>query len=148
MLIINKGSTQGIKKHMAVIHPKGVVGYIFRTSLFSSQVITLYNPLSTIIAINQRARTRGLVENHGSHHLVFKHFGLINSQTAQKNDVIITEESEQFPKGLKIGMIESIKKGSTSTENIIYIQASVAFNSINTVFVIPQNSIKKAHDVK
>ena len=71
LLTINKGSADGIKKFMGVVSPEGVVGYIFRTSPHSSQVISLLNPLSSLPARNRRSRVSGLISAYKKGLLIF-----------------------------------------------------------------------------
>ena len=71
LFVINKGRSHGVKQFMGVLHPSGVVGYIFRTSPNSSQVITLINPLSSLPVRNRRSRVTGLVSLSKEDRLIF-----------------------------------------------------------------------------
>ena len=140
LIVINKGSSHGIKKYMGIIHPQGVVGYVFRTSPNSSQVITILNKLSSMLAINQRSRTNGLIESHSSKFLVFKHFSLTND--FEKGDSIVSQKTDHFPSGLNIGTIEEVqRKNKTST---VIVKPQVAFSALEEVLVILNT--KKSND--
>lgn len=137
---INKGSSQGVKKFMAVLHPKGIVGHVFRVSPNSSQVLTLISPLSSLPARNQRSRIQGLVENYQKNFLVFHY---MDSQDSQKihpdlkvGDKIVSRQSEQFPAGFLIGQIHFLDKNSNPLNPKAYIQPAVSFHSLEEVLII------------
>ena len=139
LLTINKGSAQGIKKFMGVLHPRGVVGYIFRTSPHSSQVISLLNPLSSLPAKNRRSRITGLVESDKKNLLLFKHLDKKNSQDNEYlkiGDVLVTIKSNQFPAGFLVGRILSLDDSSKNMNSIVYVKPAVLFHSLEEVLVV------------
>ena len=140
LIVINKGSRHGIEKYMGVIHVKGVVGYVFRVSPHSSQVITLYNKLSTLPARLQKKRLGGLVEGHQTKELYFKYFNLQSTQSTpfQKGEIVVTDSSSQFPLGIPIGEVSS-----SSRDIKIRIKPYVNISQIEEVFVVLNSQIKE-----
>ena len=139
LLTINKGSSQGIKKFMGVLHPRGVVGYIFRTSPHSSQVISLLNPLSSLPARNRRSRITGLVESDKKDILLFKHLDKKNSQGNEYlkiGDALITIKSDQFPAGFLVGHILFLDDSSKNVHSMAYVEPAVRFHSLEEVLVV------------
>lgn len=148
MLVINRGSQHGVRKYMGVIHPKGVIGYVFKTTTSSSQVITLFNRLSTLPVINQRSRTKGVVEvGLRSKTLILKYFDLQGQNTPdlKEGDRIVTEETRQFRSGFSVGTIHSIKKDISTARQTVLIKPTVPFTAIEMVFVVlkPQDNHKE-----
>ena len=137
LLTINKGSHHGIKKFMGVLHPEGVVGYVFHVTPYSAQIVTLFNELSTLPAKNQRTGVKGLIENEGTH-LIFKYFNMNqqNESDFRKGDMIVTLKQESFPSKFHLGTVEKIKEEKKSGNRIIFIQPSAPFSSLEHVFVI------------
>lgn len=142
LLSINKGSSDGVKKFMGVLHPKGVVGYIFRVSPHSAQVISLTNPLSSLPARNRVRRTAGLI-SAGKNGLLF--FDYLEKDLSEKikinedfkkGDPIVTIKSEQFPAGFLVGTILSIDQAQKYLEPKIYVQPAVRFYSLEEVLVV------------
>ena len=137
LLMINKGSRQGVKKYMGVIHPKGVVGYVFRTTPNSAHIITLLSNLSSLPVTNQRNRINGLVTSYKDKLLSFKHFNLKNmTKTFQKNDIIVTSATEQFPPGFPVGYIQELQHKSHDLKPDIIAKPYVPFFSLEEVFVV------------
>lgn len=144
MLVIDKGSKHGVHKYMSVIHPDGVIGYVFKTAPSSSQVITLFNRLSSLPVINQRSRTKGVVEaGLQSKTLVLKYFDLQwhNPPDLKEGDRLVTEETRQFRSGFSVGVIHSIKKDITTARQTVLVKPSAPISAAEMVFVRlkPQN---------
>lgn len=148
MFVIDRGTRDGVQKYMGVIHPKGVVGYVFRTTPSSSQVVTLFNRLSSLPVINQRSRSKGLIEaGLKSKTLVLKYFNLqgYSAPDFKEGDWIVTEETKQFHSGFPVGVIHSIQQDRTTTRQTVLIKPNAPFTAIETVFVVlkPQMKLKK-----
>ncbi|MFM8269788.1 MAG: rod shape-determining protein MreC, partial [Pseudomonadota bacterium] len=60
-LRIDRGSRDGLRVGMGVIHPGGVVGTIHRVSDQFADVLSLTDPASSIDSVVQRSRARGIV---------------------------------------------------------------------------------------
>ena len=145
MFVIDKGSRHGVQKYMGVVCPEGVVGYVFRVSPLSSQVVTLFNRLSSLPVINQRSRLKGLAEaGLKSKTLLLKYFDLqeYGPPDLKEGDVIVTEETEQFHSGFPVGIIHSIKKTSEDFRQKVLIKPHVSFTALERVFVVlkPRNT--------
>lgn len=144
LLIVNKGSLHGVKKFMGVLHPEGVVGFVFRVSPHSSQVITLKHPLASLLVRNRRTRRAGLLFrslsqiglNYWTDDLDFEK---INKDFKQ-GDVLVTIKSNQFPPGLPAGLVDSFnfskQKPAKQKTPQVFIQPSVNFESLEELFII------------
>lgn len=150
LLTINKGGLQGVKKFMGVLHPKGVVGYIFRVSPNSSQVISLLNPLSSLPARNRRSRTTGLIESHQKGLLLFNYIDKETSRDEDNEnlkigDEIVTMQSDQFPSGFLVGTILSLDYSPKRLNPMVYVKPAVGFYSLEEVLIIlnPKNNFLK-----
>ena len=147
LFVINKGHSHGIKKMMGVVHPKGVVGYIFRTSPHSSQVITLLNPLSSLPVRNRTSRVKGLIVSTKKNQLLFDFWQTeLFEDQVQKNfksgDFIITIKSEQFPPGFLVGQVLPFNHSNSKFDD--YVKPFVNFSALEEVFVVlkPTNIVE------
>ena len=145
LIVINKGSSHGVEKRMGVLHPQGAVGYVFRVTPGSSQVITLFNKLASLPAVSQRSRASGLVESGGRAGLRFKYFHLESYQEGAlaEGDKIVTAPSDQFPPGLPVGFIHYLPKDShlkadflKAGESSAIVRPRMSFSSLEEVFVV------------
>ena len=140
ILIINKGSSHGVKKFMGVSHPKGVVGFVFRVSPHTAQVITLRHPLSSLPVRNRRNRQAGLAVG-SLNQLKLKFWNeKLNfnnpSNDFKEEDILITVKSNQFPPGLIVGQAHLAPSSNDKINPEIHIQTSVNFESLEELFII------------
>ena len=178
LLHINKGSQQGLKKFMAVLHPLGFVGYVFRVSPHSAQVITLLNPLSSLPARSTNHRISGLISAGPKGLLSFdyldqefknlgeslekellKELNEKNLKKSSKNkspalltvgESLVTTKSRQFPAGFPIGYISAIDYPTKTLNLKVYVTPAVEFLSLEEVLVVlnPKTSLLKNPSLK
>ena len=139
LFVINKGRSHGVKKMMGVVHPEGVVGYIFRTSPHSSQVITLLHPLSSLPVRNRNSRVKGLIMPAEKNQFLFDFWQteLFEDQAQKKfkaGDFIITVKSEQFPPGFLVGQVLPFSYSNSNFD--VYVKPFVSFDALEEVFVV------------
>ena len=135
--IINKGSRHGVKRFMGVLHPKGVVGFVFKVSPHSSQIISLGNPLSSLPAKNQRTGKKALLVGlKGQAFLSLWNQNLESKTDFQPGDVLVTVSSEQFPTGFLIGELLPFTLSKKNPSPNIPIQTAVTFDSLEELFVV------------
>lgn len=143
IISINKGRKHGVRKFMGVLHPEGVIGYVFRTGPHSSQVISLLNPLSSLPARNQRSRINGLISPGENNSLSFRYFDQNfleeEAEKFQAGDRIVTTKSDQFPAGFLVGRIVSVSSSVDNMEPRIQVQPAVRFSSLEEVLIIIKN---------
>lgn len=135
-IIIDKGSSSGIQKDMAVIISEGIlVGRISEVFKDSSKVLLITDSRSLVNATVQETRATGIVR--GQHGLGLVMDTIPQNEVVQKDDVIITSGlGGVFPKGLVIGKIKELK----NTDNELFQEATVQplfhLKDVELVFII------------
>ncbi|GMR04482.1 MAG: rod shape-determining protein MreC [Thermodesulfobacteriota bacterium] len=133
--VINKGSADGMRKDMSVITPEGVVGRTIRVTGRTSTVLLNTDPRSNIEAIVMRTRVRGIVEGNGSDGLILKYVRELDDVKA--GDLVVTSGfSGLFPKGLVIGEVTEIRKGTDNFFNHITVTPRVDLKRLEDVLVV------------
>ena len=140
MFTINKGSLDGIRPFMAVLHPKGFVGHIFQVNTRSSQVISLLSPLSSVLGRNQRSRIQGLVEIGQKGLLMFRYPSKENFPgefipDVRVNDKIILSKTDQTPGKFLIGEIDAVDQSQETFKFEAYVKPAVNISSLEEVFI-------------
>ena len=148
LLTINKGYSHGVRRGMGALQTTGVVGYVFRTSPHSSQVITLFHPLSSLPVRDRNSRVTGLLIPAGKNRLKFDFWDAeVFDDQIQENfkagDFIITMQSDQFPSGFLVGQILPFYFSSKNLNPDIYVKPFVDFNSLEEVFVVLTEQSRK-----
>ncbi len=134
-LTINKGESQSVKRNMGVLGLEGVTGFINEVSNSYSRVLLVTDRFAAIEGLVQRSRAKGIIEGNGSGLLEMRH---LNQNTdIQIGDLIVTSgQSNMFPKGLPIGIVENISKGSTGIIKTAYIRPRSELKDSEELFVV------------
>ncbi len=136
---LDKGSRDGIEVDMAVVSPKGVVGRIIEVTPATSTVLLLTDPRSSIDAIVQRTRIKGLVEGTGGRTLRLKYIRQLDD--VKPGDVLVTAGlSGIFPKGLALGRITRVEKGKDNFFKYIEAEPMAPLDSLEEVLIIKELS--------
>lgn len=136
-IMINKGTSQGVKNDMAVMSPQGIVGVVVNTTSNFATVMSLLHPDSRNSVKIKRTNISGSLVWDGKD---FRYGTLLDIPTTHKlykNDTIITSGySQEFPEGIVVGYIESATKNSGDGFYTIKIRLATDFNKIDYVYVI------------
>ncbi|MET4561820.1 rod shape-determining protein MreC [Lysinibacillus parviboronicapiens] len=143
-IILNKGSSHGVEKNMAVMTAKGLVGKITLVTPFTSEVELLYtnNP-------NYRVSAMVLGEKEA--------YGLIEGFDEERNELIMkridssltVKEGEQvvssglggiFPKGVPIGEITEVSTDDFGLTKMAYVKPSADFSILEHVVIAKRST--------
>ena len=143
-IILDKGSSHGVKKNMAVMTAKGLVGKITLVTPFTSEVelLNTNNP-------NYRVSAMVLGEKEA--------YGLIEGFDEERNELIMkridssmkVKEGEQvvssglggiFPKGVPIGEITEVRTDDFGLTKMAYVKPSADFSILEHVVIAKRTS--------
>jgi len=134
-VIIDRGSTSGIRDGMAVVAADGVVGQIVKVAPTTARVLLLTDHASGIAATIQRSRARGVVKG--------KDDGLCSLEFATREedvkvgDIVISSGiGGVFLKGLPIGEVTMVKRGEYGIFQTVTIRPVVNMAHLEEVLVV------------
>jgi len=134
-MIIDRGSTSGIRNGMAVVAADGVVGQIVKVAPSTSRVLLLSDHASGIAATIQRSRARGVVKGKGD--------GLCSLEFATREEdvkvgdiVVSSGVGGVFTKGLSIGEVTMVKRGEYGIFQTVTIRPAVNIAHLEEVLVV------------
>lgn len=134
-LTINRGTAHGVKKNMAALTVGGVVGYVYRTDLYTSQILLLTDRYAVIDALVQRSRARGLVEGSTKDQAVLKY--VKRGDDVQVGDLVVTSGMYNiFPKGFPVGTVRKINKSLYGMTQELELTPSVDPLNLEELFVV------------
>jgi rod shape-determining protein MreC len=141
-ILIDKGTSDGLKVGLPVLTADGVVGRIIETAWHSSQVLLLTDENSNIDALIQRSRAQGIVQGAGTAGCSLKYIARV--EEVQPGDVVLTAGlAGVFPKGLLIGTVVSASRKGEGLFQKIDVTPAVDFARIEEVLaLIPVNGPK------
>lgn len=140
-LVINKGSRDGIKKNMAVMDGKGLIGSITKVGLTTSIVKLITsnfdNKISIKILSNDKSINK-ILEQDKDNNLIIS--GIDNNFPINIGDDIVTSGlSDIYPSGITIGTIERIVDDAYGVSKKAYIKPIGDFNNIRFVVVLDRS---------
>lgn len=135
IVIIDRGSSDGISEGMAVVTADGIVGQIHYSSRQGSKVLLVIDPTSEVGSIVQETRTRGIVEGLARDSCLLKY--VQRHQEIARGDRVVTSGLDGiFPKGLHVGTVSFVDGQLEGLFQYVEIKPFVDFNKLEEVFVV------------
>jgi len=137
-LMINKGSTQGIREGMAVISPTGVVGIVRAVSNNFSLIMSLLHSDTRISArIERDGFSTGSISWDGRNIGMAQMLEIPPHIDVFVGDTIITSGfSLNFPEGMLIGTVRNVHTRPTDLFHTLDIEISTDFHRLDHVYVV------------
>ena len=127
-IVLNKGTKSNLKKGMAVLHKKNMVGRIVEVNYLSSRVL-LINDLNSKIPVKIQPSGENAIMSGEGNNLASLDF-LPKLSTIEEENIVFTSGSDGiFDDGISIGKI-------TEIEGKFYVEFFSDLNQINFVTVI------------
>ncbi len=133
VVLLDRGSTSGVERGMAVITPDGIVGKVIAVYQFASQVLLITDPTFAAGVLSQKNRVHGTLRGQG-HSTCLVDF-VQNEQKVETGDWFFTSGDDRvFPKGLPVGQATVVRQGKTFKE--IYVVPSGLQNGLEEVLIV------------
>jgi rod shape-determining protein MreC len=114
VFILDRGSSEGVKRGMAVVTGSGIVGQIVASYPTASLMMLASSQGFAAGVISQNHKTRGLMKGDGG---TCRVDGIRNEQPLDKDEWFYTSGDDRiFPRGLRVGQARSIKEGAEGKE--------------------------------
>ena len=134
-VLIDRGSSHGVKAGFPVMTEAGIVGLVTRTSGHAAKTMLVLDRQSAVEGVIQRSRVRGIVRGQGSDDLRFEF--LVRGGDVELGDTVLTSGlGGVYPKGLRIGEIVEIESAGGRLLQIAHVKTSVDFGRLEQVFVM------------
>lgn len=135
IIIIDKGKSDGVQKHMAVVNADGLVGQVISASARASQVLLIIDQKSAVGAKIQSNRSTGIVEGRAGGDLWL---GYISEEAKiNKEDLVLTSGyGGVYQEGLIIGIVTKVEKSTNALYQEARLTPAVDFSSLEDVLVI------------
>lgn len=134
-LVINRGSSSGIREGMAVLSADGVVGQTIKVSSSTARVLLLTDHSSGIAATIQRSRARGVVKGKGEM-LCTLEFATREEDVKVGDTVITSGIGGIFLKGLPIGEVTMVKRGEYGIFQTVSIRPAANLSHLEELLVV------------
>ncbi len=133
VVILDRGTTSGIEKGMAVITPQGIVGKITGVYPNASYVLLITDPSFAAGVISQHGRAEGTLRGKGDGVPTVER--IANEFKVEPGEWFYTSGDDRiFPKGLPAGQAISVHAGKLNQE--IQLRASGLASGLEEVLVV------------
>jgi rod shape-determining protein MreC len=135
MILINKGTADGLRVGLPVLSEQGVVGRIIETAWHASQVLLLIDENSNIDALIQRSRAQGILQGAGAAGCNLKYISRVEEVHA--GDVVLSSGlAGVFPKGLLLGVVTGASRRGEGLFQKIDVAPAVDFGKVEEVLAL------------
>ena len=133
-VIINRGSSDGIKDGMPAVTSEGVVGQVTNTSPHFAKILLATDPNSALDGLIQETRVRGVVKGGGAgFHMEY----VLKNNEVTKGDRIVTSGiGDIFPKGIPIGTVSKVEKSGRGMFQEIEIEPAADFSQLEYLLIV------------
>ena len=152
-LLINKGSTSGVKNNMVVVAlqdgTQALVGKVIQTAMYESFVMPIFDNSSQVAARFNVSRYEGIVEGQGAQEipLLMRFVPKRARNEINIGDVIISSGMGGiFPPGINIGRVSAINIIEYETTLEAEVVPMIDFSRLEYVFVIETEEIEVLPD--
>lgn len=134
---IDAGSDDGIVKNSAVINGQGLIGQVYEVGSNWAKIITIIDNRTRIsfeILDESDKAYIGIVSGNNE---ALNGYLFDNEASVKEGDTIVTSGLGIYPKGIKIGVVESVDLKKDDLLKSIAVKPDVNFNNLDKVMVIP-----------
>ncbi|MDJ0811988.1 MAG: rod shape-determining protein MreC [Desulfobacterales bacterium] len=134
-VIINKGRRDGVEKGMPALVPEGIVGQVVEASGHYAKILLIIDRNSAVDALVQRTRVRGILSGASTEQGDLDY--VLLKEDVQVGDTIVTSGLDGvFPKGLRIGSIQSVEARPNEMFHTIKVAPFVDFDKLEELLVV------------
>nr|WP_279663440.1 rod shape-determining protein MreC [Ectobacillus ponti] len=138
LIAIDKGSQDGIKKDMAVITEKGLIGKVRSVGQFTATVelLSSLNRTNRISAVIQDGRIFGLIEGYDKEKQALIFSKIPSAAKVKKGQIVTTSGlGGVFPDNLVIGTVTDVTPDDYGLTQTAYVKPAADLNDIDHVMV-------------
>lgn len=135
VIIINRGTQDGVTKGKAVVSHLGLVGHIIQAASRWSKVLLITDFRSAVDALIQRSRQGGVVVGSSRGMCRMKYLPM-NADILPGDQVVSSGLGGLYPKGLPIGRVVEVKRKDQGFFKEAEINLNVDMNKLEEVLIV------------
>lgn len=134
-VIIDKGSIDGVERGLPVVIRQGIAGQVVNVSSRYSKVMLIIDRNSSIDALVQRTRARGIIKGEATGECLFKY--VLRKNDVRVGDKIVASGLDGvFPKGLPVGDVKEVVRRNSGVFQEVRVVPYIDFEKLEEVLVI------------
>jgi rod shape-determining protein MreC len=134
-VIVDKGSLDGVDRGLPVVIRQGIAGQVVDVSTRYSKVMLIIDRNSSVDALVQRTRARGIIKGEATGECLFKY--VLRKDDVRVGDKIVASGLDGvFPKGLPIGDVKEVVRRNSGVFQEVRVVPYIDFEKLEEVLVI------------
>jgi rod shape-determining protein MreC len=133
VVFVDRGSTSGVMKGMAVITPDGIVGKVVASFPTASQVMLVTDPTFAAGVVGQKSRVHGTLKGQG-HSTCEVDYVPVEEKVEAGEFFYTSGDDRIFPKGLPVGQAKVVRDGSSFKQ--IFVTPSAFSAGLEEVLIV------------
>ena len=134
-VIIDKGSIDGVERGLPVVIRQGIAGQVVNVSSRYSKVMLIIDRNSSVDALVQRTRARGIIKGEATGECLFKY--VLRKNDVRVGDKIVASGLDGvFPKGLPVGDVKEVVRRNSGVFQEVRVVPYIDFEKLEEVLVI------------
>ena len=134
-VIIDKGSLDGVERGLPVVIRQGIAGQVIDVSSRYSKVMLIIDRNSSVDALVQRTRARGIIKGEATGECLFKY--VLRKDDVRVGDKIVASGLDGvFPKGLPVGDVKEVVRRNSGVFQEVRVVPYIDFEKLEEVLVI------------
>lgn len=134
IVVINKGSKDGVKVGQTAIDENGILGQIINVYPNTSRLLLITDELQSVSVTVRRTGQRAIVSGEGSANSLSLDYIFRTSDIRIGDELISSGLGGRFPAGYRVGRIEYISP--TQEDNFLNVKVTPAANFIDSSYVL------------
>jgi len=135
-IVIDRGSSSGIRQNMAVVSGDGLVGHVVEVSPHQAKIMLIVDPDSAVAARLSSSGETGLLSGNRDKDLTM---ALVNPDAnVIPNEIVVTSgyQGGLYPPEIPVGVVSHIYREPSSLEATIAVHPAVDFSALEFVSVV------------
>jgi rod shape-determining protein MreC len=136
VVFVDRGSSAGIERGMAVVTPEGIVGKVIASYPTASQVMLVTDPDFAAGVVSQKTLTRGTLKGQGTPMCRVDYVPL--EDKIQPGEMLFTSGDDRvFPRGFPVGAVKVVRNGPPPFKEI-YVEPAGVQHGVEDVLILIQ----------
>ena len=139
VMMIDRGTSSGVRRDMPVVTADGIVGYVAEAGVSWAKVVTVCEASSSVGAIVERTGETGLISGSytlAADKLLRMTYLSPESDIAVGDRIITSGYGNVYPKGLIVGYVESVENDALSQSITATVKLAARIDDPERVMVI------------
>jgi rod shape-determining protein MreC len=118
VVFVDRGSTSGVQRGMAVVTPDGIVGKVIAAYPTASQVLLITDPDFAAGVVTEKAQVHGTLKGQGTPQCKVDYIPF--EEKVEPGEWVYTSGDDRvFPRGFKVGIVKSVRPGQPFKEILV-----------------------------